>query len=192
MKWIVMLLCCFAWSALAVEIDTKNLTADQINELKIQALKMQSVPVQTATTAQTIRTETEQWTMLGANFGNALVSMAKQLGVATAEFYQTDLGRLAAIIIVYKLIGNSILHAVIGIFLMMFLPYLIITAKNRTLASDVKYEYQDRRFLWITYKKRVIVSTSSNLCSDNKFFLTFWAYLGVFAAVLISLAVIFS
>lgn len=55
------------------------------------------------------RAEVEAWTQLGSNIGAALVGTAKQLGVATAEFAETPLGKIAVAIIVFKLLGKAVL-----------------------------------------------------------------------------------
>ena len=89
-------------SAMALELDSSKLTANQIAELKIQALKMQqsvndgsSGVIDTAAKASsTARTEAEKWGDFGKNIGVAMVSTAKEMGIAIEAFSKTDIGRI--------------------------------------------------------------------------------------------------
>lgn len=82
-------------------VDATGLTDEQVNELKIKALQMKndkgtvakSVGTATAISAAT-RTEAEQWASFGKNLGTAMVSTAKELGVAVNEFSQTGVGQV--------------------------------------------------------------------------------------------------
>lgn len=55
-----------------------------------------------------------QWATLGTDLGKALVSTAKELGVAVNDFIHTPVGKIAAVIIIYKLVGKDVIHLGFG------------------------------------------------------------------------------
>lgn len=174
------------------------MSEDQITELKIQALKAQqtktSAPiVDTAAKVSSVtRGEAEKWADFGKNIGAALVSTAKELGVAAVEFSKTDLGKIATFIIVYKLIGNAIVHFIAGLILMFLLPTLIIAARRYIMLQEAKYEYQDwKLFGLIPYKKRVMVSFKK-VDGDNSFWIFFWTVGATLVSIVFSLWVMLS
>lgn len=180
-------------------IDTSGLTEAQITELKIQALKAQqsrdgspAVIEQAAKVSSVTRTEAEKWADFGKNIGTALVSTAKELGMAAVEFSKTDLGKIATFIIVYKLVGNAIVHFVAGLVLMFMLPTLIIAARRYIMLQEAKYEYQDwKLFGLIPYKKKVMVFFKK-IDSDNAFWVFFWTCVGTLVSIGFSLFIMLS
>lgn len=186
-------------SAAALDIDSSKLTANQIAELKIQALKMQqsvdsggSGAIETAAkVSSTARTEAEKWGDFGKNIGVAMVSTAKEMGIAIEAFSKTDLGRITTAIIVYKLVGTSILKFFVGLILMFGLPTLIIAARNHMIVDKITYEYQDRQFLNLKWKKRVVSSVQNIEDSDWHFWIFFWTCILTIASIGLSLFVMF-
>lgn len=183
----------------AATIDTSGLTESQINELKISALKLQqakdTVPEALITSAAKASSvtlgEAEKWADFGKNLGVALVSTARELGVAINDFSKTDLGKITTFIIVYKIVGASILNFIAGLILMIMLPTLIIFARRYVMTRDIKFEYQDRKFLnYFPYKKKVITQIT-HLDSDDSFWVFLWSTGFIIVSILFSLFIMF-
>lgn len=189
----------FAGAVGATQIDTSGLTEQQVNELRIQALKLQnaksepSAPViDTAAKVSTVTLgEAQKWADFGKNLGVALVSTAKELGIAVNEFSQTGIGKVTTAIIVYKLVGRDIIHFVVGLILMFGLPALIIAARRFVVISNIKYAYEDRKAWFITYRKRVVTSVE-HISGDNQFWVFFWTCALTLVSIAISIVIMFS
>ena len=130
-----------AMFASAQTIDTSKLTKEQVAQLQAQAAEMQSTPGQTAVI---VRQEAEAWADLGGKVGMAMVSAAKEVGMAANEFASTDLGAVVTAIVVYKIVGTEIMSLFGGfVILLVGIPLsLWMLMKKSTWAYDVEYEYQ--------------------------------------------------
>lgn len=94
-----------------------------------------------------------QWASLGQQFGAGIAQTAKELGVTANEFINTPVGRMVAIVIVWKLIGGALVHIIGGV--IFFLIALIIWLRifNRLcLVKSVK-EVPGRHFFWLIQNK---------------------------------------
>lgn len=128
-----------ALASFTANADTAiTLTPDQVAALQ----KAQS-PEQKQNISEVVRKEASEWGELGANMGKAMVAAAKEVGVASNEFAQTPLGKITVAIVVYKLIGQDVLGAVVGSFIIILgICFSIFFFKSKTLfAREVKYEY---------------------------------------------------
>lgn len=156
--FIVLMMCS---SAFAQTLDVSKLTAAQQAELALKAEQM-STPVNTSAK---VREEVSAWADMGANLGQAIVAGAKELGVAANEFSKTTPGKIVIAITVYKIIGQDIIHLVIGplVFLIPFSIFLfVLTAK----------EYRDRVYekqtvLWGMWTRNVLVNYKQNARFDG-------------------------
>lgn len=159
----------------AQQIDTSGLSDEQVAALKISALQMQQKPKEAAAipVAAQIRGEAEKWADFGKNVGSALVSTAKELGVAANDFAKTDLGRISIAIIVMKLVGAQIIHFIVGFALLFLLPYLIIRGRNYAMTGSIEYEWKDRKFGPFEWRKREITKVE-HVHSGDAFWISFW------------------
>lgn len=135
------------------QIDTSGLTQKQINQLVIHASNMQKN--NGGNVSADIRHEAQAWGELGTNMGVAIVSAAKEIGVAADQFSQTSLGKIVTFVVVYKIIGQSILGVFFGTFILIvgysFGIWLISTRRW----SVLKYELVPVLFGLYTKKKAV-------------------------------------
>ena len=177
-------------------VDTSGLTEAQITELKIQALKLQqqkdSSPVTAVTQgAQQVSTatlqEAEKWANFGKNLGTAMVSTARELGVAVNDFSKTDIGKITTAIIVYKLIGSQVTHFIAGLILMFLLPSLIIGARRFMTVNNIKYEYQERKLFGLLPYTKKVVTEIDKVGGDNAFWIFFWTCVLTLVSILFSL-----
>lgn len=136
------------------QIDTSNLTQAQIQELQAKASEMSGSKA--AQVSKEVRTELGAWgqmgTDLGVGLGRAIVSAAKEVGVAANEFAGTPLGKVATVVVVYKLIGQDILSILVG------LPLLIVGVyygiRIMRMPEKVEYDYIDRTYFWGAFTLR--------------------------------------
>jgi hypothetical protein len=139
--------------AQAVTVNTANLTTEQAQQLAaIQATQTTSTAVQVSTE---IRKEMGEWGAVGQGIGVALISAAKELGVAANEFATTPLGKIATGIIVYKMIGEDVLGGFFGTFVLLVGFYWGI----RLLRGSAKYTYEIKQtpVLWGLWTRNVRV-----------------------------------
>lgn len=131
-------------------LDLRGLSQEQIAELQLQAAKMKSPENVSAT----VRQEATAWAELGANIGTAMVSAARELGVAANEFSQTSLGKVVTLIIVYKVIGKDILGVAVGSFILLFGFGVVLWLLMTKRFGEAKYEY--RPMFWGLWQRRVV------------------------------------
>jgi hypothetical protein len=112
-----------ALSANAAEIDTRNLSDAQVAELRAIAAKAVSENEKAKTTAtnpsEVLSTAAgwgRQASEAAAGFGKAFTVAAKELGITVNEFLATDAGKLTAGLIIWKVMGASIVKMLFGIF----------------------------------------------------------------------------
>ena len=157
-KFIAIIVLLFPIIAVGQTLDTRGLTKDQVAELQAQMQKMKTPE---GVSAQA-RKEVAAWSELGTNIGTALVATAKEIGVAANEFSQTNLGKVATVIIVYKMVGRDALGIVVGSFIFVsgfaMAMWLVCTKSF----GDMKYDYKP--MLWGLWQRRVV--TEYNVSSD--------------------------
>lgn len=90
-----------------------------------------------AKTAVTVD-KVQQYTQLGTTIGAALAGTAKELGVVANDFLKTPVGLMAAGLIVWKMIGTTLVHVFGGIaFMLVFFPVWYIAFKRHCLVHSV-------------------------------------------------------
>lgn len=147
-----------ATSAVAQQLDTRGLTQAQVAELTAQAAKMRAPEAQAQSISAAVRNETAAWADLGANIGTAMVSAAREVGVAANEFSQTGLGKIVTGIVVYKVMGRDILGVIIGSAILLFGFGLVIWIMLTNKFGECKFEYQP--VLWGLWQRRVLAEYS--------------------------------
>ena len=128
----------------------KDKIAEAINDMKTENNGGSNNPV--VSISETTRKEVTAWGQLGANVGTAMMAAAKELGVAASEFSQTGLGKVVTAIIVWKIMGASVLSALVGIGLMTFGVILLCT----NILATKEYEYKPT--LWGAFNRRCVKS----------------------------------
>lgn len=140
--------------AFGQSVDVRGLTKEQITELVQARDKMLSPEVQVQSVSASVRKETAAWANLGTNIGTAMVSAAKELGLAANEFSQTSLGKIVTGIVVYKVMGRDILGVFFGSVILFFgfgmVTWLLFTKRF----GQVKYEYKP--MFWGLWQRKVV------------------------------------
>lgn len=144
-------------------VDTSNLTEEQRADLQIRALQLAKEKAKKEQTEKetpipvVVRQEAEKWADLGKNIGVALVSSAKEIGMAANDFAVTPLGRITSAIVVWKLMGKDFVHMVIGVSILVAGFWFAFYMFNRFTRSRVEYEYVSRLWgLWFSKKIKTV------------------------------------
>lgn len=140
--------------AFAFAVDTSGLSPGDQEKVEALAKELKNKP-----TAVVIREEATAWAQLGTNVGQAMVSAAKELGVAAVDFSKTPLGQIVVFIIVMKVIGGQILTVIAGISII-FISLWIARVILYQYAQTPVYEYKP--FLWGALQRKVVVKYEQN------------------------------
>lgn len=112
-------------SAHAAQIDTANLSEQQIAEIKAQAAAMAANNAKANDPASTVSAGMTLAATWGTQAASAAEGFAKALGIAAKElniginaFLDTDAGKITAALIIWKVAGASIINVLLGITVM--------------------------------------------------------------------------
>jgi hypothetical protein len=154
-------------------IDTTGLTAAQVQEVKDKAVALKELSeAKPIAIAKAVQTEASEWSALGQNMGIAMIAMSRELGIAVSEFAQTDIGKVATAVIVYKIIGASIIKQIVGF---LFLTVGLFAVYRAWRASDTKIVYKliDKSTFGFKWQKQIIEQRSIGNASDEITFFYF-------------------
>jgi hypothetical protein len=79
---------------------------------------IQSIESTASSTATPTVTTVDQWVSLGMKIGQALAGCAKELNLAVNDFMKTPAGKVATVLIVWKVMAIDILHIVGGLMIL--------------------------------------------------------------------------
>lgn len=151
--------------AQAVTVDTSKLTSEQATQLAaIQAAA--SSPSQAVQISAEVRKEMGEWGAVGQGIGVALISAAKELGMAANDFAGTPLGKIATAIIVYKMVGEDIIGLMFGTGVLLVGFYWGIQLLRN--GQKFRYEVTQTPVLWGLWTRNVRVKAEDlPLSSDD-------------------------
>lgn len=165
MKRIFALLCMLPFLVAAQTIDMSTLSNEQRQQIsKVLAAEKPA--------AVAVREEAEAWTDLGAKIGSAMIGAAKQIGVAANDFSTTDLGKIVTFIVVYKLIGESLIGVIVGSVIILVgigIGLYMILKKNY---KSIEYSYVPS---WFGLRNKTVISKAVPDLSEN----SGWAVAGM-------------
>lgn len=171
----------------AATLNIQGLSKEQIAELNSRAEKMRSPEDQVQGISAAARAETAAWANLGANIGTAMVSAARELGLAANEFSQTGLGKIVTGVVIYKVMGRDILGVIVGTGILIFGYGIVVWLFVAHRFGQCKYEYHP--VLWGMFQRRKLVEYT---VSDNAVFYRSWLVVAVAAATtVVGLSTIF-
>lgn len=122
-----------------------GLTDEQVNKIKkfTAELKLTEAEKPPISKAQ----EISEWVNVGQQIGQSLAGCAKELGVEVNNFVQTPVGKTAAIIIVWKLVGRELMHFGFGVFFFLFCSIVWIYLYRRMcIVSSIKMG--EKKYFW--------------------------------------------
>ncbi len=185
---LVLSLAAFAASADTTAIDTSGLSAAQIAEIKsiaaskaADAAKVKAVnegtailPKDPGTMATLAATWGQQAASAAEGFAHALAIAAKELGITINEFLATPAGKLTAALIIWKVAGASIIHALYGcLFLTVGLSVSRMIYMRLFTSGYEKVEYKRFGGLWSGTKLVRVPKSIQDLDNDGEW-LAFW------------------
>lgn len=153
---VLFVLTSFAGQVTAAGLDTTGLTEAQARELAQLAAKMKADSTSPTNISAEVRKEATAWAELGGNIGVAMVSAAKEVGIAADEFSRTGLGKVVTTIVVYKIVGKDLVGIAVGstvLIIGLAVGLFIIFSK---MGADVVYE--NRPILWGAFNRKIVTS----------------------------------
>ncbi|NTW13908.1 MAG: hypothetical protein HGA31_02660 [Candidatus Moranbacteria bacterium] len=120
-------------------VDLHGLTEAQKAQLVQQAEEMKAP--KEGVTAQKVN----EWVDLGKNVAIAFTSAAKELGIAADAFLNSNTGKLTAALIIWKVLGQDVLHFIIGgTLLVVLIPMWAHYFRRLCVVQTVKITYPEK------------------------------------------------
>ena len=112
---LVLALVAFSVPVYAEKLEVYGLTEEQAAKLRLDAAQMKN-----KTDPGKVSDRMAEYAEIGQKYGVALAATAKELGIAADEILNTTVGKIALILIVWKVMGEDLIGLLVGV------PYLII------------------------------------------------------------------
>lgn len=132
-------------------LATYNMTPEQKAELilKAQEIKKASEKMTPA--------DLEEYANLGQKYGIALVSTAKELGKSVDELMNTNVGKIATFLIIWKVMGETVLGFIVGMGWFTVTNSLWIYVFRRLVLKTRGYKekLEDGKVIERTYERQV-------------------------------------
>lgn len=158
MRYILSFLMLLAFACPIQAVDVSSMTPAQRQELKNQ-LEQAEKP-----TAVVVREEAEKWSQLGISVGQAVVGAAKEIGVAAGDFSQTPLGKVIVATVVIKVFGNTVIHIVTSVVILIMVSTFFWYVHRRILQIP---KYEVRPVLWGMWNCKFLVGYVHNDSSNQ-------------------------
>ena len=97
-----------------------GLNEEEVNKLKKFYAEMKLSAPKQEVSSITKAEEISQWINIGEQLGKGLASCAKELGIEVNNFVQTPVGKISAVVIIWKLLGRDLVHFGFGTFFFIF------------------------------------------------------------------------
>ena len=168
---LVVLALLIAMPAAAQRLDLDGLPADvkadileKANRAKETAIRESTKKVPEVKTVPDVseiskktREELDAWGALGTGAGKAIVSAAKELGMAANEFAGTGLGKFIIVLIAFKVVGVTLLNIAVG----SILWAVGLWTAWQIIKPYKSVEYAHVPFLWgLGSRKRVVAKVA--------------------------------
>lgn len=153
--------------ALALALSTSFAAAQTEIKLTPEQVKQLTSQEQPSNLSEKARKELSAWGELGQGMGVALVSAAKEVGVAANDFASTPLGKITVALVVYKMIGRDLTKFLVGTMILVvgWSFGLNLSLKNRR-TGPAQYEY--RPFLFGAWNRKVVVEEKFMSAGDRE------------------------
>lgn len=178
------LLCASTAFAASTTIDVSGLSDAQVAELKAQAAKVvadQAKGVVNQSDAKVVMANAATWGQQAATaaegFAKALGIAARELNVTINDFLKSDAGKLTAILIIWKVAGAAIMHALYGV-VFLAVGLTMIRVIYTRLFTD-RFETVQYKYFWGMFEgtKSVRVPKSFGQLNKDGEWLAFWIML---------------
>jgi len=110
-----------ALTAFAVPVAyAERLTVDGLTEEDAAKLRLQAAQMKSAPPKGDVSDKMAEYAEIGQKYGVALAATAKELGIAADEILNTTVGKIALVLIVWKVMGEELVGILVGI------PYMVL------------------------------------------------------------------
>jgi hypothetical protein len=140
-----------------ITVDTSKLTQAQVDSLQRMVESTKSPDAQITENISRLATWGTDLAVASEGFAKALGVAARELGIAANDFLATDAGRLTAAIIIWKVLGKSLVALVIGTLLLVISIGFYFNVVQRCMVSEYTYKPRSLLFGLIKYEKAVPV-----------------------------------
>ena len=89
--------------------------SEKVDLLKLVVEKSAASKVSKTNVSEDNSEKVERWVKIGSNIGQGLAGAAKELGVAVNDFSTTTVGQLTIVLIVWHMLGATLVHILGGI-----------------------------------------------------------------------------
>lgn len=86
----------------------------------------------------------EKWVKIGANIGQGLAGAAKEVGIAVNDFAKTPVGQLTMVLIVWHMLGGTLVHVFGGILIWIVGISIIRHMVKRAYPDKVVYSKEHK------------------------------------------------
>ena len=150
--------------------ETTKSTADSIKDAATATANgakevAKAVPGVVKDVSAGTREELGKWSEMGAGVGKAMIATAKELGMAANEFSGTMLGKFVLFLILFKMIGKSIIGILFGV-TVMAVGYRMAYRMVRPPMQVLKYEVVP--VLWGAFSRRRATEMSPTTMTVNE------------------------
>ncbi len=165
---ILMLVFALAVAAPMAHAETATitgLTEEQKAELLLKGAQMKSAPAKGDVTDKMA-----EYAEIGQKYGVALAATAKELGIAADEILNTTVGKIALVLIVWKVMGEELVGIIVGIPYMVlgFLAWFYMFRRMCVISSVTREPVEGSYF-----KKKTVVYHNTDKTWDTR-----WVMLG--------------
>lgn len=164
----IALLCLAAVPAMAYVPNTPP-GWDKLTDVQKAEINRQVALAAEAQTSPTLNVErVDEYVALGERIGKMMGGAAKEVGVAVNTFVETPVGKWTMAMIIWKFMGNAILHAFGGVVILIVgFTYIGVLIRRR---RPLNIEYTQDTFLGLKFNRRSKVSREAMDDSDVWFF----------------------
>lgn len=179
----------FASFAYSAQLDTSNLTDAQVAELKAQAANLaaqnaKGEGVSKDSIAEFVSTWGTQAAAAAEGFAKAFGIAASELNVTVNDFFKTDVGKLTAVVIIWKMLGESITAIIFGTsVLIVGLTFARVLYIRLFTAEEVRLPYNRFWGLWSGEKLVRRKKTFADLDNEGEWMMV-WVIVAVIVATL--------
>ena len=125
-----------------ISVNTNGLSEEQKAALILQVEDMKKTPPQPGEVIESMK----KWAEVGQGLGVGLISLAKELGVAVDQLMNTTVGKIGMAIIVWKMVGASLVGVSFGLtWLMVVIPLWIVMYRRNCYKKTIEYYEKDAR-----------------------------------------------
>lgn len=171
-------------------VDVRGLTDAQVAEIKAQAAQLAAQNAKgsdnsPSAIAEFVSTWGTQAAAAAEGFARAFGIAARELNVTVNEFFQTDVGKLTAAVIIWKMMGESILSVLFAFsILVVGLGFARVIYVRLFTSTEVRLPYSRFWGLWSGERLVRQKKSISDLTNDGEW-MTFWVLIGVVAITLL-------